>query len=148
MMLGIMRKTEQQEAIRLAEQWKFEKGKIKSPPPPAESSDKIPGRYFITLRRLAEKCTSASANDLAWCEAYIAGVLDTLAGRNDPPSGLANDAQDARLCLREMGNVSLGQARQAVGKIITQMQEENSPITLNSAASNSVVAGVLVHLCQ
>jgi hypothetical protein len=139
-----MRKTQELEAIRLAEQWKFEKGKIKKPPPPAESSDEVAAVYFVNLRMLSAKCSSASANDLAWCEAYIAGVIDTLgSGRND----LAGDAQDLRLCLRK--KVSLGQVRQVVSKrIALSFEGSPPPIILNSPATNSVIAAMRVDLCK
>jgi len=137
-----MRKTQQQEAIRLAEQWKFDKGKTKIPPQ-AASKDDVAGVHFVNLRQLSDKCTSTGANDLLWCDAYIAGVVDTLgSGRSD----LAGDAKEALFCLRK--KVSLRQARQAVSKVINQMQEDKDPVLLNSPASNSVIAGILVHLCK
>jgi hypothetical protein len=140
---GGMRADQKKEAIHLAEQWKFDKGLTKTPPGPILADDV--GVYFVKLRQLAEKCSSTSVSDLAWCDAYIAGVIDTLGANRQ---SLKEDAENARFCLRKKA-VSHLQARQAVGKVITMVQEgDGKNLLLDDAAPNSVIAGVLTHLCD
>jgi Sel1 repeat len=139
---GAMRAAQKNEAIHLAEQWKFDKGLTKTPPGPIPADDT--GVYFVKLRQLAPKCSGTSASDLAWCDAYIAGVIDTLGANR---KSLKEDAENARFCLRKK-TVSLTQARQAVGKVIAMIQEDSNSPLLDAPAPNSVIAGVLTHLCE
>lgn len=137
-----MRKTQQQEAIQLAEQWKFKKGKIKQLSPPVDSDNQVGAVYFFTARQLLEKCSQGRAG-AAWCEAYIAGVIDTLgSGRGD----LASDAKDTLLCLSK--KISLSEAKRSVLQGIADFSEEGQSTLLSSSAANSVIAGVLVYLCE
>lgn len=138
-----LRKSEQQEAIRLAQQWKFEKGLMKNPPQPPERDEDIPSVYFFNIRQLSAKCSSATPSDIAWCEAYIAGVVDTLGSRRN----LSDDAKDTRLCLRNK-RVSLRQAREATTKVLAMLQEDKNSPMATAPALNSVVAGILTNLCE
>jgi TPR repeat protein len=143
MLEAALRTTERQEAVRLAAQWKFDKGKAKNPPPPPERDEDVPTSYFVNAPQLSAKCTSAAAADLAWCDAYIAGVIDTLGGRRN----LDDDAKDARLCFREK-KLSNRYAREAVNKALAMTLEDKSSPIAKSPAVGSVIAGVLVHFCR
>lgn len=44
----------------------------------APGDDEIAAIYFVRLQQFASKCASQEAIDRAWCEAYIAGVVDTI----------------------------------------------------------------------
>jgi hypothetical protein len=61
--------------------------------------------------------------------------------------GLNEDAENVRFCLAKK-TASLSLVRQAVGKVITMMQEERDNPLLDSAAANSVIAGMLGYFCQ
>jgi hypothetical protein len=130
------------QAIYLAQQWKFDKGLTQAPPDPIPADDM--SFYFVTLRQLALKCSSSSVSDLAWCDAYIAGVIDTLGAQR---ASLKEDAENVRFCFRKK-TVSLLQAREAVGKVIAMVRGGLNTPSLDAAASNSVIAGVLVDLCE
>jgi hypothetical protein len=94
----------------------------------------------VKQRDLFARCSSTSTSDVAWCEAYIAGVIDTLGANRQE---LNIDAENARFCLGKR-SVSLDQARQALGKIIAM----KDGFMDNAAGSNSVIATVLAHLCN
>lgn len=139
----MLRKTDKIEAAKLADQWKLQKGKIKELPRTAQNDNDVAARYFINMRQLSEKCSSRGSNDRSWCEAYIAGVVDTLtSGRKN----LAEDAKEVMLCLQHL--VSLREARESVSKVLDQFNEDKNPIILNAPAANSVIAGITVHLCK
>lgn len=141
MLETMLRPTEKQEAIRLAEQWKFDKGLIKKPP--AERSNDIGAVYFISEQQLYARCFSTKPDDVALCEAYIAGVIDTLgSGRKS----LAEDAKDILLCFEK--KISLRQSREAVMKVMTFFKEDNHPPRPNWSAVNNVIAGVLGDVCR
>lgn len=143
MLEAALRTTERREAVRLAEQWKFEKGKAKKPPPSPVQDEDVPISYFVSAPQLSAKCSSTIAADLAWCDAYIAGVIDTLGGRRT----LDDDAKDARLCFQEK-KLSNRNAREVVNKALTMaLEDKNSPIA-KSPAVGSVIAGVLVYFCR
>lgn len=143
MLEAALRVTERREATRLAEQWKFEKGKVKNPPPPPVRDEDVPTTYFINAPQLSAKCSSTIGADLAWCDAYIAGVVDTLGGRRN----LDDDAKDVRLCFQEK-QLSNRNAREVVNKALTlTLEDKNSPIA-KSPAVGSVIAGVLVYFCK
>lgn len=138
-----LRPTDRQEAIRLAEQWKFENGKVKTPPPPPIRDEEVPIAYFVNSTALSSKCSSTVPSDLAWCDAYIAGVIDTLGGRRN----LNEDAKDARLCLRDRKLSSL-QARDATKQSLAIiLEDKNSPLA-NGPAVGTVIAGLLSHICK
>lgn len=142
-----MTATQKKEGIRLAEQWKYTKGLSKSPPAPIPGDDTV--FRLLKQRELASKCASSNANDLAWCDAYIAGVVDTLGANR---KSLNEDAENFRFCLTENAG-SLSQFRQAVIKGMKGFQEEGAGSAANSviaesSAANSVIAGVLVYFCQ
>jgi hypothetical protein len=138
--LGI---SDRREAVRLAEQWKFEKGKTKTPPPAPVKDEDVPTTYFINAPQLSAKCSSTIAADLAWCDAYIAGVVDTLGGRRE----LDHDAKDVRLCFQEK-QLSNRTAREAVNKALAlALEDKNSPMAKGPAVGN-VVAGILVYFCK
>jgi len=142
MLEAALRTTDRREAVRLAEQWKFEKGKTKNPPPPPVRDEDIPTTYFINAPQLSAKCSSTIAADLAWCDAYIAGVVDTLGGRRQ----LDDDAKDVRLCFQEK-QLSNRNAREVVNKALTlTLEDKNSPIA-KSPAVGSVIAGIL-YFCK
>jgi hypothetical protein len=135
--------TQQREAARLAEQWKFEKGKVKNPPPPPVKDEDVPLSYFVNAPQLSAKCSSTIAADLAWCDAYIAGVVDTLGGRRQ----LDDDAKDVRFCFQEK-QLSNRNARKVVNKALAlTLEDKNSPIA-KSPAVGSVIAGILVYFCK
>nr|WP_249149332.1 sel1 repeat family protein [Bradyrhizobium manausense] len=143
MVEAALRTTERHEAVRLAQQWKFEKGKVKNPPPPPVRDEDVPTTYFVTAPQLSTKCSSTAPSELAWCDAYIAGVLDTLGGRRN----LDEDAKDARLCFQGK-RVSNRDVREATNKSLRlTLEDKNSPIA-KSPAVGSVIAGVLVYLCK
>ena len=103
----------------------------------------VPTTYFINASQLSAKCSSTIAADLAWCDAYIAGVVDTLGGRRS----LDADAKDVRLCFQEK-QLSNRNAREVVNKALTlTLEEKNSPIA-KSPAVGSVIAGILVDFCK
>jgi hypothetical protein len=104
--------------------------------------NEVVATYFVKLRQLAARCASTEAVDRAWCDAYIAGVADTISS-NRP---LQEDQQGAR-CMRGK-IVALSQVRSAVMKAIDLIQEDKSSPMLDAAAINSVVAGVIVYLCK
>jgi hypothetical protein len=108
----------------------------------ASDGDEVAATYFVRLRQFATRCESKDAVDRAWCDAYIAGVVDTIASNRS----LKDDQARAR-CLRGMV-VSLSQVREGVMKVVSMMEEDKSSPLLNAAAMNSVVAGVLVHVCK
>ena len=132
-----MSAAQKNEATHLAEQWKFDKGLSKTPPGSIPTDDTV--IYFLKSRQLATKCSSTNSADLAWCDAYIAGVFDTLGANR---KNLQGEAEKVRFCLRNK-TVSLPQARQAIGKAIPADDE-----SLDQSAANSVIAGVLVYLCE
>jgi len=108
----------------------------------APGDDEIAAIYFVRLQQFASKCASQEAIDRAWCEAYIAGVVDTIGSNRR----LQEDQAQAR-CLRKK-IVSLSQVREAVMKVVNMMLEEKNPVVMKTAAMNSVVAGVIVHVCD
>jgi hypothetical protein len=108
----------------------------------ASDDNEIVATYFVRLRQFATRCASSDAVDRAWCDAYIAGVVDTIGSNRR----LQEDQQAAR-CLRGK-LVSLSQVRSAVQKAVDLAQEDKNPLMLNAAAMNSVVAGVVVYLCN
>lgn len=73
---------------------------------------------------------------------YAAGEGGLGSRRNN----LDRDAQDTRLCLKK--KVTLKQAREAVMKVSALYQEKQSLLPLDVPASNSVIAAILVHLCN
>jgi hypothetical protein len=91
-----MSAAQKNEVIQLAQQWKFHEGLIKTPPGPLPADDI--GVFFVKLRQLAVKCSGGSGSDLASCDAYIAGVIDTLGANR---KSLKEDAENTRLCLRK-----------------------------------------------
>jgi hypothetical protein len=85
---------EKREAIRLAERWKFDKGLTKVLPAPQSPDDR--SFFFLSQRDLLAKCKSTSANDRTWCDAYIAGVVDTHSANRE---ALKYDAGNVRFTL-------------------------------------------------
>lgn len=143
MLDAALRPTERRDAKRLAEQWKFERGKVKNAPPPPVRDEDVPLSYFINATQLSAKCSSSTEADLAWCDAYIAGVVDTLGGRRQ----LDSDAKDVRLCFQEKRLSNRG-AREAVNKALAlSLEDKSSPISKTPAVGN-VVAGILVYFCK
>jgi hypothetical protein len=108
----------------------------------ASAGNEVVATYFVKLRQLAARCASTEAVDRAWCDAYIAGVVDTIGSNRR----LQEDQQRAR-CMRGK-IVALSQVRSAVMKAIDLAQEDKSSPLLDAAAMNSVVAGVIVYLCK
>jgi hypothetical protein len=133
---------EKKEAMHLAEQWKFDKGLTKSPPGPIPPDDKK--FYFFTTRQLAAKCLYAKGNDLDWCDAYVAGVFDTL-GANQ---SLDRQAGNLRYCLSTKA-ASLAQVREAVANVLMVFKKDKSDdFYLDLPAPNSVLAGLSTVLCH
>jgi len=143
MLEAALRISDRREATRLAEQWKFKKGKIKDPPPPHVRDEDVPTTYFINALQLSAKCSSAIAADVAWCDAYIAGVVDTLGGRRQ----LDDDAKDVRLCFQEK-QLSNRNAREVVNKTLALALEDKSSPVAKGPAVGSVIAGILVYFCK
>lgn len=135
--------TDKKEAIRLADKWKFEKGKIKTPPPPPLRDEDIPTFFFLNANQLASRCSSVDVANLAWCDAYIAGVIDTLGGRRN----LDNDAKNVRLCFSEK-KITRQLARDAVNEVLSMTLEDKSSPVANGPAVGNVVAGILVNFCK
>ena len=108
----------------------------------APDDSEVVGAYFVNLRQFATRCASSDITDNAWCNGYIAGVVDTIGSSRR----LQEDQQNAR-CLHGK-RVALSQVRAAVMKGISGMLEDKNSILLNSPAMGSVVAGVVVYLCE
>ena len=138
-----IRPARKKQADRLIAQWKFEKGKTKTPPaPPPNPDDEIAAVYFTTHRQLSAKCGSKNSTDSLWCDAYIAGVIDAVAsGRKSMPE----DMEDILICLQQKR--SLKQARESVTKVMAMFDEDRTSALLNRSAANSVIAGAL-GLCR
>jgi hypothetical protein len=98
--------------------------------------------YFFNANQLYTKCNSSSAVDIAWCEAYIAGVIDAYGGSKNH----TQDAKALSACFEK--KISLRQSRATVLKVLSEMRKDVRSALDHLPGSRTVIAAFSVDICE